>query len=337
MLELGVRVALYVKSGDSVFLTYGFANTISNNNELYDQIYDPQGNRIYWKCKSSNNQRNPVNSHGFRGAEIMEKCPGKTRVLCFGGSTTYGLTLPYEETYPKLLQQALDLAAGRNHFEVINAGFPAFRLKQIIALYEHEVVNLNPDIVIIMNVFNNLVTDDKDFFYIQVTDKKGKLLNCIANKIIEKSKRYSLLVESVANIAQKGYRDFLKNRNWQKGANAIMRSTGLWENITADLQHFFSVLTYNNKAIRIIVLDEAMNTIDYPELAPPMNKAYQVQRAVCAAYKNVEHADPNAILNKAQLTGEKIWFASYYDPIHLSRTGNELLAAFVAEEILQAY
>lgn len=339
-LEACVRVVLYVKTGDSVFIAYGFAEPVRRDAESHERIYDSKGNLIYWKCTPSDDQRNPFNRLGFRGPDIPPKSPDTIRVVCFGGSTTYGLGLPYMDTYPKLLQEELDRFAGKNRYEVINAGIAAFKLKQIIALYENEAGNLQPDIVVIMNVFNNLETDDADdFSFIRVeNDDADKFLFIrMASRFIQITKQYSLLVMSASDIAQKGFRNFMRNFNWQKGADAIMRSTWLWDEMSSDLNRLFSVISVDNPAVRIIVLDEPMNIIDYPELAPPMDKAYQVQRDVCAVHGYVQHVDLKAAFQAAQSAGRKIWFASYYDPIHLSRAGNELLASVVASIILRAY
>ena len=337
VLEAVLRVVLYVKTGDSVFITYGFAEPVRRDVESHERIYDAQGNCIYWKCTPSDNPKNPVNSSGFRGPEILKKTPEIKRIICMGGSTTYGLNLPYAETYPKLLQDELDRLAGKNRFEVINAGIAAFKLKQIIALYEHEAAHLQPDIVVIMNVFNNLVTDNKDFPFIWVEgdDSDKRTIVRMANRFIQISKEYSLLVKSAHDIAQKGLRNFMRTYNWEKGADAIMSSTGLWDDLSSDLSRLFNVIRGDNPAVRIIVLDEPMNIVDYPELAPPMDKAYQVQREVCAAYANVQHTALKADFNAARPAGLNPWVASYYDPIHLSRTGNALLASVVAKTVLQ--
>lgn len=62
------------------------------------------------------------NSHGFRGAEFdLKKPAGKTRIVTLGGSTTYGVGVNNEETWPYLLQQQLG-----SDFEVINMGVPGY-------------------------------------------------------------------------------------------------------------------------------------------------------------------------------------------------------------------
>ena len=51
MIELGVRIALYVKTNDSVFLTYGFANTLNKKKSPLKGVYDAQGNYEFPKVE----------------------------------------------------------------------------------------------------------------------------------------------------------------------------------------------------------------------------------------------------------------------------------------------
>ena len=338
VIETGIRYALYAKTGDSAFLTYGLVTPVSVDNETHERVFDAQGNQIYWKCRPSDNPRNPVNRLGLRGPDIELRQSGTIRVMCLGGSTTYGLGLPYADTYPKLLQETLDREAGSGRFEVINAGFSAFKFKEIIALYEHEAASLEPDIIVIMSVFNNLVSyNDENFYFIRVEGDGGNQLARWGRKIIRACSKYLLLVQTFDDIAQKGVRNFLRNLNWEQGVASIMRNTGLWDTMAADLHRLFALAIDTNPAVYIIVVEEPMNFIDYPELVPPMAKAYQVQRDVCIFYDNVHHVELMTTFLSAQRAGKEIWHNSYFDPIHLSRDGNALLASVIAERIVRLY
>jgi lysophospholipase L1-like esterase len=332
-LEAGVRVALLINTGDSGFLTYGIKRKYDTGNR-FEKFFDDKGDFIYSLAVPSKADKNPVNLYGLRGLDISEKKPHTKRIICLGGSTTWGMSLDYEDSYPKILQEMLDAHPGPLRYEVINAGIPAHKLPNIIRLTEHRLLPLQPDIIILMSVFNNLVSDARDFKFIRVVGEEKNMLMRWGRKAINVCKRYSLLVESVDNIAQKGYRNHLRNIHWEQGAEAIMRSTGLWDSIAEDLRTLFSLLISNNSGVHIIVLDEPMNTIDYPELAAPMEKAYQVQREVCGAYDNVYHLELKQFFYRAQEEGAKVWVAPYYDPIHLSRAGNELISGIVARQIM---
>ena len=66
-----------------------------------------------------------------------------------------------------------------------------------------------------------------------------------------------------------------------------MNSQAVWQKYPANLHTLFSLLLKHNPSISVIVLDEAMNYADYPELAPPMFKAYDIQKNVSMTYKNI--------------------------------------------------
>jgi len=106
---------------------------------------------------------------GFRGPEIREKISGLKRIVCLGGSTTFGEGLDYTDTYPALLQEMLDSKADEGKFDVINGGQPGLKLSQINSLIKHEIIQLNPDIVILMNINNNLKSPG--FWFV---DMKGR-------------------------------------------------------------------------------------------------------------------------------------------------------------------
>jgi len=333
LLEAGVRGALYFKTGDALFLTYGFTERAVENREVHERFYDSEGNVLYHKCKPSDDPNNPVNSLGFRGPEILKKKPGTVRIICLGGSTTYGLGLSYAKTYPKLLQDRLDQEAGKNRYEVINAGMSAYRLHHIAALYSREIARLEPDVVILMNVVNNLVADAGDFAFIRIEGEDNNTLRRLSKKIVAKTRRYSLLINSIDNIAQKGFRYFLVDFNFARGAQAIMRSTNMWNRLSEDLHGLFSLFSRHNSGVHVFVLDEPINTLGFPELAPPMEKAYGIQQAVSENFDNVHHVALMPVFNEAQNRGEKIWIA-YSDPLHLSRDGNDLLARVLCREIM---
>ncbi len=335
-LEAGTRFILFWKTDNSSYLTYGIAARRSQDNESHERVHDAQGNQIYWKCTPSDDQRNPVNRLGFRGPEVAPPRHGSVRVVCFGGSTTYGLGLAYADTYPKLLQEALDRAAGRGSFDVINAGIAAFKLEEIINLYKYEAVHLKPDIVVIMSVFNNLVDDDKAFYFIRVDDKNDNRIQHAARRLTAQCKKYSLLVYCIDNIAMKGFKNMLRDLHWEQGAAAIMRSTKVWKAMEANLSSLCELLAADNPAVKIIIIDEPMNTIDFPELAAPMEMAYLIQQRLCGSFEHAHHMKLAALFDTAQRNGQKIWLEPVSDPIHLSRLGNELLASAVAETILAA-
>jgi len=334
LLESGVRLFLFLKTRDAFFLLHGLVKKGEDPQNRFENVFDAQGNCLYFRTKPSDDEQNPVNTFGFRGPEISEKKHNTKRIVCLGGSTTYGLTLDYGNSYPKLLQDKIDKNVGAGHYEVINAGIPAHKLSHIIEQVKHVILGLEPDIIVLMSVFNNLVTDANDFAFIKIEGEEKNLFIKASRKLIKGMRKYSLFVSVSDDIAKKGFRDYLKNFDWSKGSDAIMKSTTVWEKISADLNRLFSLFIRHNPSIKILALDEAINEIDYPELAVPMKKAFTIQRGVCSAYENAKPIDLMTVVMNAQKKGQDVWVAPYFDPIHLSRTGNNLIADILVQEIM---
>lgn len=91
-----------------------------------------------------------MNSHGFRGDDfIMAKQDGTQRVVCFGGSVTFGWGVADPETYPRQLERRLnELDPERRSWQVINAGVTNYSSHQGLALAEKLLPSLDADIAL---------------------------------------------------------------------------------------------------------------------------------------------------------------------------------------------
>jgi hypothetical protein len=114
------------------------------------------GETVYWSS----------NSWGFRGPEFeFNKTPGTIRIVCLGASTTEGLITKGNDasmdnnTYPYLLQVELRKIFG-DRIEVINAGFEAQQIDDLLEILRQRVFPLNPDIVVFYEANNNLWLND---------------------------------------------------------------------------------------------------------------------------------------------------------------------------------
>ena len=90
-----------------------------------------------------------INEHGFRGDSFdIQKPAGTVRILTLGASSTFGYHNREDETYPFLLERALEAASGeRGRFEVINFAIPHATTDQIIAMLWNEGFRLDPDVI----------------------------------------------------------------------------------------------------------------------------------------------------------------------------------------------
>jgi lysophospholipase L1-like esterase len=99
----------------------------------------------------------PINKLGFRGPEIpREKPKGTFRIVCLGGSTTFGIgELNDENTYPRILEQSLNTYF-KGSFQVINAGTPGWTSREGLANLKLRLLDLAPDMIVIYEGLNDL-------------------------------------------------------------------------------------------------------------------------------------------------------------------------------------
>jgi len=96
---------------------------------------------------------------GFRGAEFpLHKPPGTYRIVCMGGSTTYGACVDDDrDAYPAQLEGLLR-ESGVKAAEVINAGTHGWTSFETLINFELRVLELEPDMVIVHHAVNDLHT-----------------------------------------------------------------------------------------------------------------------------------------------------------------------------------
>lgn len=330
--EIVFRVILTIKTKSLGFLFFGIVKEDADK-ATFQKIMGADGRSLYHKAIPSHDERNPINRSGFRGQEIKRRDPSTVRIICLGGSTTYGLGLDYKDTYPKLLQDELNKKSMRNHYEVINAGMPALKLSHIISLVLTEIIPLKPNIIILMSVTNNLVSDDQQFFFTTVEGEERNVVVRISRKLINRIKKYSLAVTITDDIVKKGFKDYLRTIDLRRIASKIMTSNKVWINYKSDIEHFIMIFKHN-PSVKILVLDEAVNLIDYPELVGPTNRGREVLWDTCRGKNNVKTIAVSRAVMDAQQKGVDVWIASYVDPFHLSRKGNEIIAQLLAKQII---
>ncbi|MFT7486211.1 MAG: lysophospholipase L1-like esterase [Candidatus Paceibacteria bacterium] len=98
------------------------------------------------------------NSLGFRGPEISEqKPPGVFRIMCLGGSSTYGHgPTSNERTWPYRLQKRLSMARPDLSIEVINGGCQGYTSFESLTNYAFRGIPLEPDMIIVYHAINDM-------------------------------------------------------------------------------------------------------------------------------------------------------------------------------------
>jgi len=101
-----------------------------------------------------------INSEGFRGPEFSVAKPASTyRIVMLGGSTMFGHGASSDSTtIPGYVQQFLDDYDFGFNVEVINAAIQNHNSEKEILLLSNKIINYDPDLVIMYDGFNDLVS-----------------------------------------------------------------------------------------------------------------------------------------------------------------------------------
>lgn len=104
-------------------------------------------------------QQRSINSWGFRGPEVTrEKPDGVYRIVCLGGSSTYGHTPSSDATtWPARLQHWLNdaVAESPRPVEVLNAGCSGYSTVESTANLALRMLDFDPDLVIVYHTIND--------------------------------------------------------------------------------------------------------------------------------------------------------------------------------------
>lgn len=103
------------------------------------------------------NLRMTTNAHGFRGPDeiVMPKPEGRYRIVCLGGSTTFGHSVSDEDAYPLRMQQLLREARPDLDLDVVNAGVPSYTSAESLANLVFRCLELEPDALVLYEGIND--------------------------------------------------------------------------------------------------------------------------------------------------------------------------------------
>ena len=98
-----------------------------------------------------------INAMGLRGLERTAAKPsGVFRIVCVGGSTTFGAgILGDENTYPARLEAVLSAARPDLAIEVLNAGVPGYTTAENVIYLSLRLLDLQPDLVVLYEGYND--------------------------------------------------------------------------------------------------------------------------------------------------------------------------------------
>lgn len=103
-----------------------------------------------------------TNSRGMVGPDVaatLAKAPGEFRIVVLGDSYTVGGQVPYEQTFPAVLERDLQ-AAGYANVRVINAGVGGYTTFNESRLLAEDLDWMKPDLVVLAAFLGNDVSEN---------------------------------------------------------------------------------------------------------------------------------------------------------------------------------
>jgi len=150
LLEVGLRVWFWTRGSEHEREMYVY-DRAAINTKISQFVGVPFLNYTL------NPSQSDINQLGYRGAAVaVPKPTGVFRIVVIGASTTFGIGLATDETWPFQLQSILHDQYGYN-VEVINLGVPGYySLNSVVNLATHGLA-LEPDLVINYDGVNDAV------------------------------------------------------------------------------------------------------------------------------------------------------------------------------------
>ena len=325
--ELGVRLYYFSRYHDLAFLLgpRAFAQV------EYPATFKEGQTRRFAPC-AGKELVFTVNGVGGRGEEWNTvKRPGMTRILAVGESSTFGMDNPDQATWPAYLE--LELRRQGKSIEVLNGGQPGLHLENILDLLSRWLPVFSPDVVIYYGGFNDADSID---LRIQRAQRES-LLGRLTSWLHYRSMLYTYFLEK--------YHFFTRTRT------EVALVPPLQE--TRQLTGKLITIVREHRAAPVIVLQAteapfqarfaALRSDDRAAIAAALREAessrtlrgYKAQILVelairpAAVERRVLVIDPRPYLENVKRSAHV-----FCNPIHLTDYGNEILAAYIARDLV---
>ena len=301
-------------------------------------VHEPDG---------ENPRRMSHNALGFRGPELSRDKPeGAFRILCLGGSSTYGHGPSCDEaTWPARLEQHLEGATGRE-IEVVNAGCQGYSTHESLINLALRGVDLNPDVVLVYHGINDVRAalypgarpDNAHWRRVWPVERPGVLQRGLERSYVylagrlwltdwwsERSDLMTYLVKDWERVRDSGedpYTHPSGDRGFQNFQRNLVSLAALARRHGARVAFLTQALHTEGAGLK----DAASREL---QLAG-MERVREIVLAV-GAEDGVPVIDTERVLEAAAAAGEPI----FTDEVHLQDRGADLLGQTVAQELLK--
>lgn len=274
------------------------------------------------------------NSRGFRGAEFsLEKPIGKTRIVTLGGSTTYGVGVNNEETWPYQLQQQLG-----SDYEVINMGVPGYSSAENLIQTALLLSELDADLVIYhiglndlrnMNVLD-LKADYSDFHAPTMFNSLG--LCHVHNAPMLASVRLLIIGFQKIGVLESCPTQLSVSSEQHSGVD--LRAQAIYRRNLKNIETLCRVQKLKVLFVPQIMLEEVLKTGDYSWWIPYV-PADQIDDMM-AAYNHTlkEVADSSDAVFSTSILDHPWKKEDFVDMSHLNGSANGQFAKLLAPEVI---
>jgi len=150
------QTTLAIKPSDSILDTTSFFDAIVEREGFLNKAVDFANEEVNWNYLDYPADVYDINSKGFRGQEFSSDKPNNTyRIVTIGGSTTFGIGVTDENTWPVILEKKLHSINLDKNIEVINAGIPAIGSFYESKLIKEKIIHYDPDLIIVYDGAND--------------------------------------------------------------------------------------------------------------------------------------------------------------------------------------
>jgi lysophospholipase L1-like esterase len=293
------------------------------------------------------NGRYSINSLGFRGDEVgLEKAPGVFRVVCAGDSTTFGIGAITNDyyAYPYLLGKLLKQRFPGRGIEVINAGVPAYTSAEILANLEFRILDLNPDLVILLQGINDAAvrTYPRNFGFLNDYSHYRKPLCPVREgRVSRKLRKYSYLYAYLAAIFEAKNRTINYHTVWATPQEEIMNSR--WNRLKKTSDKIDTSIPFRRNTTIAVKLLKSYGIKAVLMTVPcyPMEEHKEWQGYISEQNDIVRDIAMKEKITLIDLEGKISKTHDYFDwigcrdGVHMSDSGEEAKANLICGEILK--
>lgn len=271
------------------------------------------------------------NELGFRG-KPPDPSHRRIRIVAIGGSTTYGVKVNDDETWPAALEGELG-----ERYEVLNLGVPAHGTTEHLAMLAFHVKELQPDIIVLNTGLNDLHVLHSpglrsDYSNVHAKMVIGNLGQCFENKLPRVGLlRTAVMLSQAAGLYPPCEYDSLEETYRTPKHTAIdERAASLYRRNLATLIALAKRITPFVVVVPQIIVRDVLRDGGYQWWTP-----YIEQRALPDVVRHYnalgkEVCDEEGAVFASEVLSERWVGEQFADHSHLNAAGNRRLGRLIA-------